>query len=521
MILPFAAAVQTFQGKNRMKQVIRINEKDNVAVALCPISAGTIVEPEKGLHITALEDIPQGHKIALTDISGGEDVIKYGFPIGHTTENVKAGQWLHTRNVRTNLEGEISYTYEPGRAPVWNPAALSETCKDLPATFSGFVRKDGRAAIRNEIWIIPTVGCVNGVVQQLARENQDLVTGSIDGIYAFTHPFGCSQTGEDHAQTRKLLGALVNHPNAAAVLVVGLGCENLTHEQFLEELGDFDPGRVRFLTCQEVEDEFETGRALLKECASYAAQFEREPVPVSKLVIGLKCGGSDGLSGITANPAAGAFSDLLCAMGGTTILTEVPEMFGAEGMLMNRCVTQEVFERAVRMLNGFKRYFISHNEVVYDNPSPGNKQGGITTLEDKSCGCVQKGGHAPIVDVLGYADQVRMPGLNMMYGPGNDLVSSTALTAAGCHMILFTTGRGTPFGAPAPTVKIATNTPLFEKKQGWMDFNAGTVATDGESIPDAGRRLFEHVVRVAGGEQTCSEMKGYREISIFKDGVVL
>ncbi len=493
-----------------MPKVIRINEKDNVAVALSPVPAGETVSAGS-ISVTALEDIPQGHKIALFDIAAGENVIKYGFPIGHALCEAKAGSWMHTHNVKTNLEGEIEYRYEPD-VPVLE--------KEAPAQFSGFLRKDGRAAIRNEIWIIPTVGCVNGICQTLARENADLAAGSVDGIYAFSHPFGCSQTGADHAQTRKLLGALVNHPNAGAVLVVSLGCENLTHEQFLAELGDFDPERVRFMTCQEVGDEFETGRQLLKECAAFAGQFERQMLPADKLVIGMKCGGSDGLSGITANPAVGAFSDMLCAQGGTTILTEVPEMFGAEGMLMNRCVNEEVFGKAEHMLNGFKHYFISHNEVVYDNPSPGNKQGGITTLEDKSCGCVQKGGSAPIMDVLGYADQVKTPGLNMLYGPGNDLVSATALTAAGCHMVLFTTGRGTPFGAPAPTVKIATNSALYNKKTGWMDFNAGTIA-EGEPIPETAKRLFDLVLEVAGGKKTCSEKHGYREISIFKDGVVL
>ncbi len=493
-----------------MPNVIRIHEKDNVAVALSPIGAGEAVTAG-GITVTALEDIPQGHKIALRDIAEGENVIKYGFPIGHTTADAKAGSHMHTHNIKTNLEGEIEYTYAPD-VTMLTPKA--------PAEFMGFLRHDGRAAIRNEVWIIPTVGCVNGVVKTLAEQNRDLVQGSVDGIYAFTHPFGCSQTGADHAQTRKLLAALVNHPNAAAVLVVGLGCENLTHEQFLAELGDFDKDRVKFLTCQEVEDEFLEGRKLLEECVSYASQFERQSLPASRLVIGMKCGGSDGLSGITANPTVGAFSDMLCAQGGTTILTEVPEMFGAEGFLLNRCVNREVFEKAVQMLNGFKHYFISHNEVVYDNPSPGNKKGGITTLEDKSCGCVQKGGSAPIMDVLGYADQVKTQGLNMLYGPGNDLVSATALTAAGCHMVLFTTGRGTPFGAPAPTVKIATNIALYNKKSAWMDFNAGTVA-EGESIPDAASRLFDLVLAVAGGEKTCAEKQGYREISIFKDGVVL
>ncbi len=390
-----------------------------------------------------------------------------------------------------------------------------------PAHFQGYRRLDGRAAIRNEIWIIPTVGCVNDVAKALVRENQDLVTGSIDGLYTFTHPFGCSQTGHDHAQTRKLLAALTRHPNAGAVLVLSLGCENLTHEQFLAELGEYDPRRVKFLTCQQVEDEHAEGRRLLQECAEFAAQFHREDIPASELVVGMKCGGSDGLSGITANPVVGRFSDRMCAQGASTVLTEVPEMFGAEGFLMDRCVSEEVFHKAVDMINGFKSYFIRHNEVVYDNPSPGNKQGGITTLEDKSCGCVQKGGSAPIMDVIGYGDSVTTKGLNMLYGPGNDLVSATALTAAGAHLILFTTGRGTPFGAPAPTMKLATNTPLATKKAHWIDFNAGVVADGQRTLDEAAQDLMQAVLAVASGKQTRAEEHGFREISIFKDGVVL
>lgn len=490
-----------------MLDFIRINGNDNVAVALHPIKAGTVFN---GVEMT--EDIPQGHKAALEPIPSGETVRKYGLPIGHATTDIRPGQWVHTHNMATNLSGEVEYSYCPA-----NPQVTPLE----PRTFMGYRRKDGRAAVRNEIWIIPTVGCVNDIAKTMVRENQDLVKGPIDGLYTFTHPFGCSQTGHDHAQTRKLLAALTRHPNAGAVLVLSLGCENLTHEQFLAELGDYDPGRVKFLTCQQVEDEFEAGRTLLEECAAYASQFEREEIPVSELVVGLKCGGSDGLSGITANPTVGRFSDLMTAMGGTTVLTEVPEMFGAESFLLDRCVNEEVFQKAAGMLNGFKNYFISHNEVVYDNPSPGNKQGGITTLEDKSCGCVQKGGTSPITDVIGYADPVKTKGLNLMYGPGNDLVSATALTAAGAHMILFTTGRGTPFGAPAPTLKIATNTPLAVKKANWVDFNAGAVA-DGEiTLDEAGADLLDLVVRTASGQQTCSERKGFREISIFKDGVVL
>ncbi len=490
-----------------MPDLIQIHEADNVAVALHPIPAGTVFA-----GVTATMEIPQGHKMALKSVPAGEMVIKYGLPIGHATRDLLPGEWVHTHNMATNLSGEVEYVYQPHVVPL---APLP------PRTFQGYRRKDGKAAIRNEIWILPTVGCVNDVAKALVRENQDLVAGTIDGLYCFPHPFGCSQTGADHAQTRKLLAALARHPNAGAVLVLSLGCENLTHEQFLAELGDYDPERVRFLTCQEVPDEMEAGRALLEACAAFAGQFHREEIPVSELVVGMKCGGSDGLSGITANPVVGRFSDLLCAMGGTTVLTEVPEMFGAEAHLMGRCVSEEVFQKAASMLNGFKNYFIRHNEVVYDNPSPGNRQGGITTLEDKSCGCVQKGGSAPIVDVIDYGDAVTKKGLNMLYGPGNDLVSATALTAAGAHLILFTTGRGTPFGAPAPTVKIATNTPLATRKKGWIDFNAGVVADGARTIAQAGEDLLDLVCRTASGQLTMTEKKGFREISIFKDGVVL
>ena len=491
--------------------VLRIHPRDNVAVALSPVAAGERVRVE-GREVTALEDIPQGHKLALAPIAAGGEVIKYGCPIGRAKRDIAPGAWVHSHNLGTALDED--------KTPGAQVTAL--TLEPMPVrTFRGYRRRDRGVGIRNEIWIIPTVGCVNDCAKALVRDNQDLVTDSIDGLYTFTHPFGCSQTGHDHAQTRKLLAALTRHPNAGAVLVLSLGCENLTHDQFLAELGEYDHDRVKFLTCQDVEDELVAGREILKELAAYAGQFRREAIPASELVIGMKCGGSDGLSGITANPTIGRFSDMLCARGGSTVLTEVPEMFGAEGFLMDRCQNEQVFEKAVKMINGFKEYFISHNEVVYDNPSPGNKQGGITTLEDKSCGCVQKGGTAPIMDVIGYGDPVVTKGLNMLYGPGNDLVSATAMTAAGAHLILFSTGRGTPFSAPAPTLKISTNTPLAEKKGGWIDFNTGVIADGEKTIDEAAKDLLDLVIRVASGEQTKAEKHGFREISIFKDGVVL
>ena len=492
-------------------KLIRIHPMDNVAVALEDIYAGESLELEAGLTVTAAEDVKRGHKLALAPLAAGDPVIKYGCAIGMARTCIASGQWVHTHNVRTGLSEDGEYSYCHKEFP------LPEVGK---YSFKGYRRPDGRAAVRNELWIIPTVGCVNSVAQQLVQANQDLVTGSIDGLYTFPHPFGCSQMGADHAQTRKLLAALVRHPNAGGVLVLSLGCENLTQEQFKAELGQWDDNRVKFLVCQEVEDELAAGSALLKELAEYAGTFHREEIPASELVVGMKCGGSDGLSGITANPTVGRFSDRLIAAGGSTVLTEVPEMFGAESILFDRCADEEIFQKAVTMVEDFKQYFVSHGQVVYENPSPGNKAGGITTLEDKSCGCVQKGGNAQIVDVLGYGDAVTNKGLNLLSGPGNDLVSATALTAAGAHMILFTTGRGTPFGAPAPTVKISTNTALYEKKGAWIDFNAGTVA-QGENLDDAGARLLDFVLAVASGAKTKSELHGAREISIFKDGVVL
>ena len=490
-----------------MPDFIRIHPADSVAVALKPISAGTVWE-----GICAKADLPQGHKMALQAIVPGAPIVKYGCVIGHATAPIAPGDWVHTHNMATNLSEEGIYDYRPN---------ICQLTPKPAGTFWGYRRRDGKVGIRNEIWIIPTVGCVNDVARTLVRENQDLAMGNVEGLYAFPHPFGCSQTGEDHARTRKLLAALARHPNAGAVLVLSLGCENLTREQFLAELGEYDENRVKFLTCQQAGDEMEAGRALLEQCARFAGQFRREEIPASELIIGMKCGGSDGLSGITANPVAGRFSDLLIAQGGSTVLTEVPEMFGAESLLLNRCTSAEVFRKAAEMISGFKQYFRNHGETVYENPSPGNKAGGITTLEEKSCGCVQKGGSVPVVDVIGYGDAVTARGLNLLWGPGNDLVSATALTAAGAHMVLFTTGRGTPFGAPVPTLKIATNTPLAVKKKNWIDFNAGTVADGTCTLEEASAELMELVRKTASGEPAKNETNGFREIAVFKDGVTL
>ena len=498
-----------------MQDFLKINDNDNVVVALNTIPAGEKITVSVGdgqKTVTAREEIPAGHKMAIFDIPEGGEVIKYGYRIGNAKENIAEGSWIHTHNVKTALGDLLEYTYNP--TPV-------EEKKTEDVTFMGFNRPDGKVGVRNEIWVIPTVGCVNNVATAIAKQANAFVKGSVEEVIAFPHPYGCSQMGDDQEHTRKILADLINHPNAGGVLVLGLGCENSNIDVLKPYIGDYDENRVKFLVCQEHEDEIADSVEVIKGLIDYASKFEREPISVSKLVIGMKCGGSDGLSGITANPLVGRFSDLLISKGGTTILTEVPEMFGAEGFLMDRCINKEVFVKAEHMINGFKDYFISHNEVVYDNPSPGNKAGGITTLEDKSCGCVQKGGTAPIMDVIGYGDPVVTKGLNMLYGPGNDLVSATAMTAAGAHLILFSTGRGTPFSAPAPTLKISTNTPLAEKKGGWIDFNTGVIADGEKTIDEAAKDLLDLVIRVASGEQTKAEKHGFREISIFKDGVVL
>lgn len=484
-------------------KIIQIHEDDNVVVALEDVKKG---------EYDALEDIKLGHKLAVKDIEEGEKVIKYGLPIGKASKSIKKGEWVHVHNMKTGLEEKDEYSYN------YTKSSLEKT---TPKTFMGYERKDGRVGIRNEIWIIPTVGCVNGISKTIIERNQHLVKGNIDGLYAFPHPYGCSQMGDDNENTKRLLAALVNHPNAGGVLVVGLGCENVTIESFKKELGEWDDNRVKFLICQDSEDEQEEATKLLEEIAKEADKTARTSVSTDKLVIGMKCGGSDGLSGITANSVVGKFSDLLISQGGSTILTEVPEMFGAEAMLMNRCVNEEVYNKAVDMISGFKDYFVRHGQVVYENPSPGNKAGGISTLEDKSCGCVQKSGSADIMDVIGYGEQVKTKGLTMLDGPGNDLVSSTVLTAAGAHVVLFTTGRGTPFGCPAPTVKISSNTALFEKHKNWIDFNAGTIAENKETINEVGERLLDFVVDIANGNKTRTEQNGYREISILKGGVTL
>ena len=497
-----------------MAEFIKINAADNVAVAIHDVEAGGCLDID-GIQIRPLVRIPAGHKIALRNMSEGEDVIKYGFPIGHLLHDVPQGGIIDHTNLKTNLEGLLEYSYEPDLTEI--------VPSDSKASFRGYRRADGRAGIRNELWIIPTVGCVNGVAQNIQKQFEKELDSypSIEKVIAFPHNYGCSQLGGDHENTRKILADMVHHPNAAGVLVVALGCENNQLGAFRELVGEVDESRVKFMESQKiVGDEVEYGLNLVREIAQAAKNDKREEIPVSELKVGLKCGGSDGFSGITANPLLGRFSDWIVAQGGTTVLTEVPEMFGAETILMSRCQDEDTFERTVHLINDFKEYFMKNDQPVYENPSPGNKAGGISTLEEKSLGCTQKSGNSIVRDVLLYGDRLSKKGLNLLSAPGNDLVASTALAAAGCQIVLFTTGRGTPFGTFVPTAKISTNSTLASNKPMWIDFNAGAIV-DGTPSADVDEAFIDFVIGVASGERVNNEKSGYSEIAIFKSGVTL
>ncbi len=481
-----------------MENFIKINEKDNVAVAL--------------QDLQRTEKIPSGHKFALRDITLGEDIIKYGASIGKAKKNIKEGEHVHVHNVKTNLGDKIEYTYTPSLT----------TVEKEESYFMGYVRKNG-VGIRNEVWIINTVGCINKAAEKIASKlnSQYEECENFHGVHTFVHPYGCSQMGEDMETTQKILARLVEHPNAAKVLVLSLGCENNNMKEFSKFLGDYDTDRVKVLVAQDVEDEVKAGIDILSKEIEEVKKLKREKVSTSNLIVGLKCGGSDGLSGITANPLVGKFSDKIIKSGGTSILTEVPEMFGAETILMNRCENEKIFKDTVNLINNFKQYYTDHNQVVYENPSPGNKDGGITTLEDKSLGCTQKGGSANVTNVLSYGEKTSVTGLNLLQGPGNDIVACTALAASGAHIVLFTTGRGTPLGGPVPTVKISTNDQLWSNKNNWIDFNAGKLL-DGRTMEELSEEFFQYILDVASGNiKTKNEINDYREIAIFKDGVTL
>ena len=496
-----------------MQDAIRIHSRDNVAVALRDLPAEAKVDVA-GQVITLQQEVGRGHKFALTPLATDALVIKYGLPIAHATQPIAIGEIIHSSNARTNLSDVDEYDYQPEFLDIPPQAGDREV--------QIYRRASGEVGIRNELWILPTVGCVNGIARQILsrflKETND--AEGIDGVHLFSHPFGCSQLGQDHENTRTMLQNMVRHPNAGAVLVIGLGCENNQVDVFRETLGGFDSDRVQFMECQKQDDEVEAGLARLHTLYEVMRQDQRQPGKLSELKFGLECGGSDGFSGITANPMLGCFSDQMIANGGTTVLTEVPEMFGAERILMSRCRDEVTFDKTVAMINDFKRYFIDHKQPIYENPSPGNKAGGITTLEEKSLGCTQKAGQSQVVDVLKYGERLVTPGLNLLSAPGNDAVATSALAGAGCHMVLFTTGRGTPYGGFVPTVKIATNTPLAEKKPHWIDFNAGRLI-DGMSMPEMLADFVDMIVAIANGQPARNEANDFRELAIFKSGVTL
>jgi altronate hydrolase len=492
---------------------LKINPADSVVVCLVEKKKNEVIDVD-GKQIVLNQDTPAGHKVLIKDVAEGENIIKYGYPIGHALKPMKAGDWVNENNLKTNLSGTLEYTYQPVNEEL--------SIANENRSFKGYVRKNGDVGVRNEIWIVPTVGCVNGIAEKLAQKlRQETGCQDIDSVYAWHHNYGCSQLSGDHENTRKVLRDICLHPNAGAVLVLSLGCENNQPDDFMKMLGDYDQDRIKLLVTQKVEgDEVEAGMEILRGLYAIARQDQRQEVPVSKLRVGLKCGGSDGFSGITANPLVGEFSDWLVAQGGTSVLTEVPEMFGAETILMNRCRNEQLFQQTVSMINNFKEYFLSHGEPVGENPSPGNKAGGISTLEDKALGCTQKCGKAPVSGVMEYGDRLQHTGLNLLSAPGNDLVAATALASCGCHLVLFTTGRGTPFGTFVPTMKIATNPTLAARKPAWVDFSAGQLV-EGRTMQELLPEFINKVLSVASGELARNEENDYREISIFKNGVTL
>lgn len=487
---------------------LQIHVSDNVAVALKDLSLG-----QNELGATLSSDVAKGHKFAINDIRKGESVIKYGHPIGQAISDIKVGQHVHSHNLRTSLKSGEHYTYEPTEQSL--PSALEHHQAD---TFRGYLRANGQAGTRNEIWVLNTVGCVNATAARVANASKAIT--SVDGIHSFAHPFGCSQLGNDLDHTQKILAALASHPNTGGVVIIGLGCENNQLDQLLERVDPTQKERIRSFSAQKVQDEEISGLNGVQELAEIMAVDQRTELPASRLSLGMKCGGSDSFSGLTANPLVGQMTDRICTAGGRAILTEVPEMFGAEQLLMNRAINADVYNQTVKLIDDFKGYFTANKQPVSENPSPGNIAGGITTLEEKSLGAIQKGGSAAVRSVIDYGERTTEQGLTLLEGPGNDAVSSTALTAAGANLILFTTGRGTPLGFPVPTLKIASNSALAASKPRWIDFNAGALL-EGRSMPDVASDLWNKILDIASGEPAKNEQNDYREIAIWKTGVTL
>jgi altronate hydrolase len=501
-------------GAGPRPDAIRIAERDTVAVALRPIAAGERITVG-GQTVTARQDITPGHKIALADAAVDEEIVKYGVPIGRASAPIAAGDWVHSHNLRTALSGVLEYTYAP--TSTQRPVTTNEH-----PSFMGYRRANGRVGTRNELWVLNTVGCVNHAAERIAKQAAERYAGRVDGIHAFAHPYGCSQLGDDLKNTQAVLAGLIRHPNAGGVLILGLGCENNQLEELMRLAGPVDRDRIAFFNTQDVIDELEEGTGAVAKLIERIASDRRTECPVSDLVLGHKCGGSDGFSGISANALLGRIADRLTSLGGSVLLTEVPEMFGAEQQLMNRAVSEPVFRDVVTMVNDFKDYFLRHGQPVYENPSPGNKAGGLTTLEEKSLGAIQKGGRAPVNRVLRYGDALTDTGLSVLESPGNDGVSSTAMTVSGATLLLFTTGRGTPLGFPVPTIKVSSNSEIAAKKPHWIDFNAGALLDGTRTMAQLEDDLFAMILAIASGTQLANnEKQGYREIAIWKEGVTL
>lgn len=495
------------------RDVLRVHKDDNVVVALKDMTAGTEVEYEGG-SVILLEDVSRGHKIAIAPLTAGEHIIKYGYSIGYTIADVSVGAWVHSHNLKTALTGEAEYSY--------NPSFLDDAnTTDVP-TFMGYKRSENKAGIRNELWIVNSVGCVNHTAKFLAKRCEKEHAGRADDFVAVTHPFGCSQLGDDLSNTKNILSSLAANPNAGGVLLLGLGCENNQLSKMIEDLPEHLSDRIAYFNTQQVDDEEEEGMRHIEALLDKMDGDKREPCPVSMLTVGMKCGGSDGLSGLTANPLVGRMCEKFASYGATVLLTETPEMFGAEQVLMNHASDEGVYEKIQYLVNDFKQYFIDNKQPVYENPSPGNKAGGLTTLEEKSLGAIQKGGNAVVKDVIQYGEKVQASGgITLLQGPGNDAVSSTALAASGANMILFTTGRGTPLGVPVPTVKIASNSNLATRKAHWIDFDAGQMLRVDKTQQECADELFNFLLAVASGEKTKNEINEFKEISIWKGGVTL
>lgn len=495
------------------KKMIRIHETDNVGIAVEGAKRGDKLVCDQ-ISCIATMDIPVNHKIALKNFDQGDIIIKYGNKIGVATQKIQEGDWVHSHNMETGLSGLLEYSYNPTE----KSAVHAKVKKN---TFRGYIRENGSVGTRNEIWVVPTVSCVNHTTQMIVEKAKEKYGHLCDGIYAFPHNAGCSQLGTDHLVTQRILASIVKHPNAGGVLIVSLGCENNNLKEFRPVLGEINENRIKFMIAQEEGDEIEAGVKKIGEIASFISADKREEVPVSKLKIGFKCGGSDALSGVTANPLCGKVSEMVTSEGGTAILTEVPEMFGAETILMNRADSGETFGKIVNLINDFKQYYMDYKQPIYENPAPGNKAGGITTLEEKSLGCIQKGGYCTVTDTLMYGENAHKAGLNLMNGPGNDSVSITNLVAAGAQIILFTTGRGNPLGTSVPAIKIASNTDLYTRKRHWFDFNAGSLL-DGDTMENLSEQMWNKIISVCSGDtRTQNEIYGYKDIMIFKNGVLL